>query len=77
MAKRKELSPFVVIPQRWGVERTLSWLETCRRLWKNCERKLSSSLAMMGLAFIVLLLRRLSPGSERWPTKPTGASARP
>ena len=77
VAKRNELSPFALIPKRWVVERTLSWLETCRRLWKNCERKLSSSLAMMGLAFIVLLLRRLSPGSERWPTKPTGASARP
>jgi transposase len=47
-----------VIPKRRVVERTISWLEKCRRLWKNCERKLSSSLAMIRLAFISLLLRR-------------------
>ncbi|MGL4398416.1 MAG: IS5/IS1182 family transposase, partial [Luteolibacter sp.] len=41
------------------VERSISWLEKCRRLWKNCERKLASSLAMIRLAFISLLLRRL------------------
>ena len=39
--------------------RSFSWLEKCRRLWKNCERLVSSSLAMMQLAFIRLLLRRL------------------
>ncbi|MBI3442411.1 MAG: transposase, partial [Candidatus Sungbacteria bacterium] len=40
------------------VERSFGWLEKCRRLWKNCERFLDSSLAMMQLAFISLLLRR-------------------
>ena len=59
VAKRNELHLFVVIPQRWVVERSISWLEKCRRLWKNCERRLSSSLAMMQLAFISLLLRRI------------------
>lgn len=59
VAKRNELHTFAVIPKRWVVERTISWLEKCRRLWKNCERKLSSSLAMIRLAFISLLLRRL------------------
>ncbi|MCX6807252.1 MAG: transposase, partial [Patescibacteria group bacterium] len=41
------------------VERSFGWLEKCRRLWKNCERKLNTSLNMVVLAFIVLLLRRL------------------
>jgi len=59
VAKRNELHTFVVIPKRWVVERSISWLEKYRRLWKNCERKLSTSLAMMRLAFISLLLRRL------------------
>jgi len=27
-------------------------------LWKNCERKLNSSLQFLHLAFLVLLLRR-------------------
>lgn len=58
VAKRSELHTFAVIPKRWVVERSISWLEKCRRLWKNCERQLESSLAMMRLAFIALLLRR-------------------
>ena len=58
VAKRSELHKFAVIPKRWVVERSFAWLEKCRRLWKNCERKISSSLAMVQLAFIGLLLKR-------------------
>ncbi|RYD31079.1 MAG: hypothetical protein EOP86_18660 [Verrucomicrobiaceae bacterium] len=57
-AKRNELHTFAVTPKRWVVERTISWLEKCRRLWKNCERRFVTSLAMMRLAFISLLLKR-------------------
>ena len=49
----------LVIPKRWVVERSFAWLEKCRRLWKNCERKLATSLNMAVLAFLVLLLKRL------------------
>ncbi len=59
VVKRSDLHTFVVIPKRWVVERSFSWLEKCRRLWKNCERLISSSLAMMQLAFIRMLLNRL------------------
>ena len=59
VAKRNELHTFAVIPKRWIVERSFAWIERCRRLWKNCERKLSTSLAMVQFAFISLLLRRL------------------
>lgn len=58
VVKRNELHKFVVIPKRWVVERSFSWLEKCRRLWKNCERKIATSLQMVVLAFISLLLRR-------------------
>lgn len=58
IAKRNELHKFVVLPKRWVVERSFSWLEKCRRLWKNCERKLNMSLQMVNLAFIALLLKR-------------------
>ncbi|NGX48185.1 MAG: hypothetical protein K1000chlam3_01575 [Chlamydiae bacterium] len=58
IAKRSELHTFKVIPKRWVVERSFAWLEKCRRLWKNCERKLSTSLNMVALAFVVLLLKR-------------------
>lgn len=59
IAKRNELKKFAVIPRRWVVERSFSWLEKCRRLWKNCERMLDSSLQMMVLSFVRLLLKRL------------------
>ena len=54
VVKRNELHTFVVLPKRWVVERSFGWLEKCRRLWKNCERKLNTSLQMAVLAFAVL-----------------------
>ena len=58
VVKRNELHTFVVLPKRWIVERSFGWLEKCRRLWKNCERKLNTSLQMVVLAFIRLLVKR-------------------
>jgi transposase len=58
IAKRNELHTFAVIPKRWVVERTFAWLEKYRRLWKNCERYITTSLQMTVLAFIRLLLKR-------------------
>ena len=64
VVKRNELHTFVVLPKRWVVERSFAWLEKCRRLWKNCERKLNTSLQMVVLAFTVLILKRLQTGSN-------------
>ena len=50
---------FVVLPKRWIVERTLAWLNRCRRLakdWENLNRK---ALAFLRLAAIRLMLRKL------------------
>lgn len=58
IAKRSELHTFKVMPKRWIVERSFAWLEKNRRLWKNCERLLNTSLQFINLAFLVLLLRR-------------------
>ena len=58
VVKRNELHTFAVLPKRWIVERSLGWLDKCRRLWKNCERKLNTSLQMIHLAFLAILLRR-------------------
>ena len=58
IAKRSELHKFAVIPKRWVVERSFAWLEKNRRLWKNCERKINTSLQFVHLAFLTLLLRR-------------------
>lgn len=58
VVKRNELHTFKVLPKRWIVERSLSWLEKCRRLWKNCERTLATSKQMVVLAFLALVLKR-------------------
>ena len=63
VVKRNEMHTFVVLPKRWVVERSFAWLEKCRRLWKNCERKLNTSLQMVVLAFAALILKRLQTGS--------------
>lgn len=59
IAKRSQLHTFKVMPKRWIVERSFAWLEKNRRLWKNCERKLNTSLQFIHLAFLALLLRTL------------------
>ena len=59
VVKRTELHTFVVMPQRGVVERTFAWFEKSRRLWKNCERKLNTSLPFLVLSHLALLLKRL------------------
>ncbi len=58
VAKRNELHKFTVLPKRWVVERTFGWLEDCRLLWKNCERKIHSTLQATKFALLSLFLRR-------------------
>ena len=58
VAKRSQRSTFAVTPKRWIVERTFAWLEKCRRLWKNPERNLSTSLQFIVLVHLVMLLKR-------------------
>jgi len=50
---------FVVLPRRWVVERTLAWLNRCRRLAKDFENLTRMALAFIRLASIRLMLRRL------------------
>ena len=51
---------FVVLPKRWLVERTLSWLTRCRRLVRHYEQYLCTSVAFVRIAMIRLMLRRLA-----------------
>ncbi|QGM97717.1 IS5 family transposase [Methylocystis parvus OBBP] len=50
---------FEVLPRRWVVERTFSWLGRCRRLAKDFENLNRKALAFLRLASIRLMLRRI------------------
>jgi transposase len=50
---------FEVLPRRWVVERTIAWLNRCRRLAKDFENLNSTAVAFIKLASIRLMLRKL------------------
>jgi len=50
---------FVVLPKRWIVERTIAWLNRCRRLAKDWENLNVKALAFLRFASIRLMLRKL------------------
>jgi putative transposase len=56
--KRDELHTFKILPKRWIVERTFSWIETNRRNSKNYERLNQTSVAMVHLFAIRIMLNR-------------------
>ena len=58
--RRDTVKGFEVLPHRWIVERTLGWLNRSRRLSKNFERLSTSSEAMVYLAMLPLMTRRLA-----------------
>jgi transposase len=60
IVKRNELHKFVVLPKRWIVERTLAWISHNRRLARDFERYARSVAALVRLAMIRLMLRRLT-----------------
>ena len=50
---------FVTLPKRWIVERSIGWLNRCRRLAKDWENLNLSALTFLRLASIRLMLRKL------------------
>jgi transposase len=62
---------FAVLPRRWVVERTFSWLMRFRRLVRDYERLPETHEAFVKLAMIGVMLNRLAPppGPKPWATK--------
>ena len=58
----KETRGFTVLYRRWVVERTFAWMPRCRRLAKDHERSLDSSVAWAQLAACRFLMRRVARG---------------
>ena len=61
IVKRSEAAAgkFVAPPKRWVVERTIAWLNRCRRLAKDWERLNRNALAFLKWASVRLMLRKL------------------
>ena len=56
---------FVLLPQRWVVERAFAWTARCRRLARDYERLPETLAGLHFVAFACLMLTRLS-GSNPW-----------
>jgi len=67
-----DMKGFVVLPRRWVVERTFSWLMRHRRLVRDYERLPETHEAMVKWAMIAIILNRLAPrpGPKPWASKP-------
>ncbi len=61
VVKPAEQIGFSVLPRRWVVERTFSWLGKQRRLSKDYEERPASSVAFIQIALSALMLRRIAP----------------
>ncbi|WP_031089098.1 IS5/IS1182 family transposase, partial [Streptomyces sp. NRRL S-15] len=55
-----DMEGFVVLPRRWVVERTLSWLMQSRRLARDYETLTATSEAMIQWSMITRMSRRLA-----------------
>jgi putative transposase len=61
IVKRPEgITGFLLLPKRWIVERTFAWLGRYRRLSKDYEYLPQTSEAMIRVAMIHLMVRRLA-----------------
>jgi transposase len=51
---------FTVLPRRWVVERTLSWITRCRRAVRDYERRPEHHAAIVQWSMIIIMTRRLA-----------------
>lgn len=75
IVKRTDKRPtFEVLPRRWVIERTNSWLMRTRRLARDYERLPEHAEAMVKWSMIGIMTRRLAPPPGRRPWQPKPAT---
>ena len=68
IVKRSDLHKFVMLLRRWIVERTIGWLNRCRRLTKDWEWHVSACDEVMCYTVrISNKFKELLERAERWP----------
>jgi transposase len=58
--RNDDASGFEVLPRRWVVERTFGWMGRNRRLAKDFEKMVETSITYLEVAMIQLMIRRLA-----------------
>jgi transposase len=58
---------FTVLPRRWVVERTFSWINRCRRTVRDYERRPDHHAAMVQWSMVIIMTRRLARQRPRPP----------
>jgi len=60
VTRSQSVGTFKAEPKRWVIERTIAWLNRCRRLSKDFEKTIASAESWVLLASIRVLSRRLA-----------------
>jgi putative transposase len=60
VTRSQSVGTFKAEPKQWVIERTIAWLNRCRRLSKDFEKMIASAEAWVLLASIRVLSRRLA-----------------
>ena len=63
--RNDDVKGFKLLPKRWVVERTFSWLSNYRRLSKQDEYWNETAETMIELAMIRLMLHRLAEAESK------------
>ncbi|OKJ19357.1 transposase, partial [Streptomyces sp. CB01580] len=75
VSRPKDASGFVVLPRRWVVERSLTWMMHARRHARDYERLIPHSETLITWAAITLMTRRLTRkgATPSWPRESASA----
>jgi len=71
VVKRTEQHTFVVLPRRWVVERTFSWITRSRRTVRDYERLPGHHETMVYWAMTIIMTRRLARYNQSHQLHPT------